>query len=485
MTASTFDPRLTTYFGDATLQAGFMPLPNLFLRHYAELGLSGQQAMFVMQIMAVSWDLGKPPATLSDIAKRMGIARRTAQGISAELHAKGLIEINAQYADGGAQTENTYDLRPLFARLATFAPAPMPSGTQHQPRVRPQAAPLKQAATLAPSDAPTAPPSAEPGALPRQEPPPPPGENLHPPLDPGIQAPRQESARLKLEPKNRCKNQLRRTEEQQQEPAAAVRQSGWIGREAHEKTGRSLRLDEPFSATEVRRSRQILARIGLNADVADATATTLHPAECWALWLHACSSGLGPAWIATQIYDRKRREPRMAGIPAPCMAAGRLLNELPLDTAATMVGMLDGGAPEATNALQAALPAAVHSDVAGAVQGALEAVRSAAVTQRRQTGRGHPVVAAQPSAARSTQDPRWEATKTFLRETVPEPDYTTWIAPLVLLHTEDMLVVIGTPNCFVRTEIQTTYAAALQEALEQAWDRTVVVELVIDTPVRA
>ena len=73
----------------------------------------------------------------------------------------------------------------------------------------------------------------------------------------------------------------------------------------------------------------------------------------------------------------------------------------------------------------------------------------------------------------------------FLRETVPEPDYTTWIAPLVLLHAEDMLVVIGTPNCFVRTEIQTTYAASLQEALEQAWDRTVVVELVIDTLVRA
>ncbi len=74
---------------------------------------------------------------------------------------------------------------------------------------------------------------------------------------------------------------------------------------------------------------------------------------------------------------------------------------------------------------------------------------------------------------------------TFLQEAVPEPDYTTWIAPLVLLQAEDIQVVIGTPNCFVRTEIQTTYAAALQEALEQAWGRRVLVELVIDMPVHA
>jgi hypothetical protein len=136
MTTSTYDPRLTTYFGDASLQAGFMPVPHLFLRHYAELGLSGQQAMFVMQLMAASWDLGKPPATLSDIARRMGIARRTAQGISAELHARGLLAIYDQYDEDGAQTENAYNLRPLFARLAAFAPALQPAGVQRQQRAR-------------------------------------------------------------------------------------------------------------------------------------------------------------------------------------------------------------------------------------------------------------------------------------------------------------------------------------------------------------
>jgi hypothetical protein len=484
MSAGQFDPRLTTYFGDATLQAGFLPLPNLFLRHYAELGLSGQQAMFVVQLMATTWDLGSPPATLSDIAGRMGIARRTAQAISAELHAKGVLEIYDQYDDGGSQIENGYDLGPLFLRLAAFAPAPLPSGTQRQRRARAEA-PSEDATTMA--AAVVVPLVAESSTPPWQESASPPGRKQHPSPDHQIQAPQQESARLKSELKTLRKNQLRRTKQQQQTPAAvAARQLGWIEREEPEKAGRSLRLDEPFSATEARRSRQILARIGLNADVADATATTLHPAECWALWLHACSSGLGPAWIAAQIYDRRRREPRMAGIPAPCMAAGRLLNGLPPDTAATMVGMLDSNTPEAVSAVQAALAADGHSGVADEVRRALEAVWSAAAaTHRQDKVRGHPVLAAQLSDTHSTRDPRWDAARAVLQEKLLHQDYTTWIAPLVLLHAEEMLVVLGMPNCFVRAEIQNTYAAALQEALEQAWGQTVIVELVIDTPVSA
>ena len=136
MTAGGFDPRLTTYFGDATLQAGFLPLPNLFLRHYAEIGLSGKQVMFVVQLMATTSDLGSPPTTLSDIAGRMGIARRTAQSISVEPHAKGVLDIYDQYDDGGSQIENGYDLGPLSQRLAAFAPAPLSPGTQRQRRVR-------------------------------------------------------------------------------------------------------------------------------------------------------------------------------------------------------------------------------------------------------------------------------------------------------------------------------------------------------------
>ena len=90
VTAGQFDPRLVAYFGDRVLQSGFMPLPNLFLRHYTQLGLSNSQAMFVLQLMAATWDLGSPPATLSQVAARMGMTRRGVQLISAALHARGL-----------------------------------------------------------------------------------------------------------------------------------------------------------------------------------------------------------------------------------------------------------------------------------------------------------------------------------------------------------------------------------------------------------
>ena len=190
MTVAVFDPRLTTYFGDATLQAGFMPLPNLFLRHYAELGLSGQQAMFVMQLMATTWDFGSPPATLSDIAGRMGIARRTAQAISAELHAKGVLEIYEQYNDGGSQIENGYDLDRLFQQLAAFASAPQPS--KRQRRMRAEASSKAAAATIVPPLEETITPAWQESASS-------PSRNDHPSPDHEIQAPRQESARLKAE----------------------------------------------------------------------------------------------------------------------------------------------------------------------------------------------------------------------------------------------------------------------------------------------
>ncbi len=74
---TTYDPRITAYFGDAVLQAGFMPVPNLFMRHYRQLGLSTVQAMFVLQLMEIAWDMGDPPNTVSKLAARMGVGARS------------------------------------------------------------------------------------------------------------------------------------------------------------------------------------------------------------------------------------------------------------------------------------------------------------------------------------------------------------------------------------------------------------------------
>ncbi len=106
--------RITAYFGDAVLQAGFMPLPHLFLRHYRSLGLSQVQAMFVLQLMEIAWDLGDPPNTVTKIAARMGLSQRSVRACSKEVHDLGLIEIYDQWDEAGAQVENAYDLGPLF-----------------------------------------------------------------------------------------------------------------------------------------------------------------------------------------------------------------------------------------------------------------------------------------------------------------------------------------------------------------------------------
>ena len=88
-----YDPRLVAYFGDPVLQTGFLPVPHLLLRHYAELGLNSNHMMFLMHLMAGTWDLGSPPLNIGQLARRMGVSRRTAQVISAELHERGLIDI--------------------------------------------------------------------------------------------------------------------------------------------------------------------------------------------------------------------------------------------------------------------------------------------------------------------------------------------------------------------------------------------------------
>jgi hypothetical protein len=60
MSGNGYDPRLVAYFGDPVLQSGFLPVPHLLLRHYAELGLTLHQAMFVLHLMSTTWDLGSP-----------------------------------------------------------------------------------------------------------------------------------------------------------------------------------------------------------------------------------------------------------------------------------------------------------------------------------------------------------------------------------------------------------------------------------------
>ena len=75
--APDLDAALDDDFGDDMLRAGFIPLPHLFLRHYRKLGLSHLQALFVLQLMEIAWDVGDPPSTVTRLAERLGVDRRT------------------------------------------------------------------------------------------------------------------------------------------------------------------------------------------------------------------------------------------------------------------------------------------------------------------------------------------------------------------------------------------------------------------------
>ena len=136
--ASGFDPRITAYFGDAVLSAGFVAVPHLLLRHYHRLGMTSTQAMFVLQLMESTWDLAEPPRTSGELARRMGVDKRTIRRYSEELAALGLLALYDQFDEHGAQIGNGYDLSPLFGRLAELAPEPRPDrASSRRPRQAP------------------------------------------------------------------------------------------------------------------------------------------------------------------------------------------------------------------------------------------------------------------------------------------------------------------------------------------------------------
>ena len=477
--SGSYDPRLTAYFGDAVLQAGFMPVPHLFLRHYRELGLSHIQAMFVLQLMEIAWDVSSPPTSVSKLAARMGVGHRTIQVCSKELHELGLVEIYDQFDQEGAQVENGYDLSPLLRRLAEFAPAARPAGEPRERRARVRPADEDGAPTLLPPAETCTPPVQIPAPAPRRDLHPPPADPCTPPVitDSGAY----------MEVKNLRKNQPRKQQQQQRAAAAAAAQLGWIEQEDQSplEAGRSLRWDVPLSPAELRQTRQVLARIGLNADVADAVAPGLHPAECWALWLHARSSRLRPAWISTQLYDGRGKQPRMAGIPSQCETVGRLLAELPPALAELVIDITDRCCPDDVDVRWSAVQTDPRyspdgPDLAAALEAAwaamlLERAPSVADTRPAHRPPEQPGLL-QPAA----DDPRWLAARGELAAQLPRDAFTAWIAPVELVEVDGDVIVLATPNLFVRGELTGTYATALAAALRHGFGREMQVEVVID-----
>ncbi|MBA3947255.1 MAG: hypothetical protein H0X37_22185 [Herpetosiphonaceae bacterium] len=497
MSTGVYDSRLTAYFGDAVLQAGFMPLPHLFLRHYRELGLSHIQAMFVLQLMEIAWDLSRPPTSIAKLAARMGVGHRTIQVCSRELHALGLVDIYDQFDEAGAQVENGYDLSPLFRRLAAFAPVERPRGELRERRARVRTGETNPA------------PSVGPNIPPVQESAPASRTDLHPSsAAPCIPPPPHDSG-LKAELKNLRKNPGRNQQEHQAvggaDTAPNVREQG-----SHvNHTGYSLRWETRLDADDIRHSRAVLDLVGLNANVAAAAAPTLHPAESWALLTYARGAGLGPGWVASQVYDFGRQQPQRAALARRYDAAGQALATLVPTVAEAVLDAAERCCPHDLPAAHAALgnAAAVYD-----VQCALTAVWSVMAEQRSQRSHGDshqptPVVqlpgrslpfselglvpAADPgertvllpqadATSRAVLLPElWDITLREVQPQVTQSEWDTWLRSTVLLDVDDSEAIIGTPNIFVRQEVEQRYAEVLQSALQAALCRQMHINVVI------
>jgi DNA-binding transcriptional ArsR family regulator len=100
---------IRAYFGDQTLTAGFLVVPHLLRRHYRELGLEEETFVFVLQLLAMTWDLAEPPRSLHDIATLMGKQVASVRRDSRILNELGLVIVRERFRNG-QQFGNDYDL---------------------------------------------------------------------------------------------------------------------------------------------------------------------------------------------------------------------------------------------------------------------------------------------------------------------------------------------------------------------------------------
>ena len=583
MSAASFDPRIRAYFGDDMLRAGFVPLPHLFLRHYRKLGLSNLQAMFVLQLIEIVWDLGDAPSSVTRLAERLGVDRRTVQICAKELQALGFVEVFDQWDESGGQVENGYDLSSLFRRIAAVDEQPAartlvrrsrttndqrPATNDQRPTTndpRPTtndrgiAASGKRAATLeieglaaterhaAPvrsSDRTTqgsldqtTPRSVDRGGVDAEiAPPVVAGSGLnriknktkiqqepkrkqqqaaasqsatHPANEPVVVVEPQEqtdsacAANKPVEPQKRTKaaHAASKPVEPQKQTKAAhaaskpnrgataqapqlTRQSA--GRPQHQTTAptasnsaHSLRWNVALGDEDVARSRAILERCGLQGQALAAAATTLDPAEAWALRLYARAARLTPAWIARQVYDFRTKQAKTLELAAHYDDTGRRFAALDAEDAETLCDLLDRACPMQAASVVQTVQAALGD--AAAVRAALDAGWSLMAEQR-----GGPLrlLAAPPPSiigeASVTQSPAlWQRVLARLERDVAADAFGTWLSRTVLLEHDRTLIVIGTPNIFVRDEVDTAYRPAIERALAAELGYGVTLEVVI------
>jgi hypothetical protein len=486
---TTFDPRLTAYFGEVTLGAGFLPTPHLFLRHYVDLGLDSVLAMFVLQLMETTWDLGEPPRTSRDFAQRMGVGTKAIQRYTSRIEALGLVNVSAQFDASGAQVENRYDLSPLFTRLAALV-ADRPCYQER--RRQSSCAPQQPAPVLSPSQddgldiANLAHPASTPdhtgdhsrrrgrGSIDR-------GAGDRSIAGPGID-------RSGLKETQRIINK-------QQDHAMhdAWKQQGTVDQE-HQDVGAppawSIRQQRALGADDVASSQTLLARMAIDNPVRTRIAERMAPEDVWALRVYSVAKGWSPALTVSQVYDKHQKLVQVASdLEQPHYELGSMLAALDPETAEAALDLVMQCCPDEPQRFtgaplfQSAPPPvlsvlkslwAVVAQLRGCPQIGLPDVTSCT---NQKLDREHGQL--------SDSGQIWQAVLRDLQLRIPQTEFLTWLESSVLLDLDDQSdrvhAVIGVANTFARDRVIGTYLSLLEETLATVLQKRATIQVELAT----
>lgn len=97
---------------EAIASDGFTPVPAAFLEHYAALGISSSEAMFLIHLLSHKWDKNNPFPGFARIAARMGMTETAVRGHARKLEKRNLLKRILRPGKS-----NEFDLKPLFQKL--------------------------------------------------------------------------------------------------------------------------------------------------------------------------------------------------------------------------------------------------------------------------------------------------------------------------------------------------------------------------------
>lgn len=100
-------------------QSGHTALPNLLIKHQADLGITPSEMVVIIGLLANKWSRSDPFPSAKTLSKQSGLAVNTVRTHIRNLEQKGLIK--RRFRQG---TSNEYSFEPMIKCLERYAPNP-------------------------------------------------------------------------------------------------------------------------------------------------------------------------------------------------------------------------------------------------------------------------------------------------------------------------------------------------------------------------